>query len=629
MATLQYIGARYVPKFYQGPGSVWTDNTAYEAMTIVVRNTNLYISKIPVPSNAGAPESHPNYWASIGVYNANVAQINADIASLDRKIDDVDTAYKAADTVIEGSVTQLGLALADESDRLEDMITSLRGAVGTPLKASTAAQMTDTSKIYVYTGSEAGYVNGNWYYYTGGSWVSGGVYNSAAVNTDTTLTVPGMPADAKATGDIVLSPFVPKAFQPDYTGGVFDFDENFTTGSTYFYCTVGNNRTIAHGPDGVTVATGVLENVTSASVNNYVYCLQRVTFQEPAARAGEVWYRYFSTYTKQVFIPWTNEIKRDAFLPAKQVPTPVNGIIDLNTVTDTGAIYLNETGGTYTIAHAPAIFDNVDLACIVNNIPMYYSVGGRIVLQEMTIQSPIGFVGQVFRRLYNPTNNSVYVDWVCEFGANQVNNVVIFGDSISAGYPATTNDYYKWWWYLKKYWNISNYTESGAGILYQSGGQNMKTFADSFNDSTANYLVMFMGTNDYGNNAALGTPADATSAATVCGALKYSIEKVLATVPSISIIGVLPINRSREGSSAYNWAYGTANTAGYTLSDLCDTIAQVYANYGIPVVDFRQGPFQKLNLNTLLSDGLHPTLMGYRKITHYLGGHLHSMIEPL
>lgn len=80
-------------------------------------------------------------------------------------------------------------------------ITALRAAVGSPLKASTVAQMTDTNKIYVYTGSESGYTNGNWYYYNGTAWVSGGVYNSTALETDKTLTVSDMAADAKVVGD--------------------------------------------------------------------------------------------------------------------------------------------------------------------------------------------------------------------------------------------------------------------------------------------------------------------------------------------------------------------------------------------------------------------------------------------
>ena len=84
-----------------------------------------------------------------------------------------------------------------------ESINTLGYAVGGPNVASTVSAMTDTSKVYVYTGSETGYTAGNWYYYNGSAWVSGGVYQAAAVETDTTLTMPGKPADAKATGDAV------------------------------------------------------------------------------------------------------------------------------------------------------------------------------------------------------------------------------------------------------------------------------------------------------------------------------------------------------------------------------------------------------------------------------------------
>lgn len=78
-----------------------------------------------------------------------------------------------------------------------------KSAVGAPLVASTVSAMTDTTKVYVYTGSETGYSTGYWYYYNGSAWTSGGVYNSAAVETDTTLSVSGAAADAKAAGDAI------------------------------------------------------------------------------------------------------------------------------------------------------------------------------------------------------------------------------------------------------------------------------------------------------------------------------------------------------------------------------------------------------------------------------------------
>ena len=92
-------------------------------------------------------------------------------------------------------------AVGQQFTNINTEITALRAAVGSPLKASTVAQMTDTNKIYVYTGSETGYTNGNWYYYNGTAWVSGGVYNSTALETDKTLTVSDMAADAKVVGD--------------------------------------------------------------------------------------------------------------------------------------------------------------------------------------------------------------------------------------------------------------------------------------------------------------------------------------------------------------------------------------------------------------------------------------------
>ena len=84
---------------------------------------------------------------------------------------------------------------------LSDTIARIQAAVGSPLVASTAAEMTDTDKVYVYVGSETGYTAGNWYYYDGAAWQSGGVYNAVAIQTDDTLSIEGMAADSKAVGD--------------------------------------------------------------------------------------------------------------------------------------------------------------------------------------------------------------------------------------------------------------------------------------------------------------------------------------------------------------------------------------------------------------------------------------------
>ena len=84
---------------------------------------------------------------------------------------------------------------------IDSKLAVLNYSYGTPLAASLKADMTDTTKIYVYTGSESGMTAGNWYFWDGSEWQSGGIYNAVAVSTDTSLTVAGAAADAKATGD--------------------------------------------------------------------------------------------------------------------------------------------------------------------------------------------------------------------------------------------------------------------------------------------------------------------------------------------------------------------------------------------------------------------------------------------
>lgn len=110
------------------------------------------------------------------------------IDELDSKIDN----YTIPDNTV--SINKL-------TSELRSTINSIPAMVGSPLVASTAAGMTDTTKVYVYTGSETGYKSGYWYYYDNGDWLEGGAYNSAALETDKTLSVADMAADAEVTGN--------------------------------------------------------------------------------------------------------------------------------------------------------------------------------------------------------------------------------------------------------------------------------------------------------------------------------------------------------------------------------------------------------------------------------------------
>lgn len=96
--------------------------------------------------------------------------------------------------------------LADKVEKNENKIAELddkkanKDDYGAPLKAKTVAEMTDKKKVYVYVGTETGYINGNWYTWEETAWVSGGVYNSAAIQTDKTLTQSDKAADSAIVG---------------------------------------------------------------------------------------------------------------------------------------------------------------------------------------------------------------------------------------------------------------------------------------------------------------------------------------------------------------------------------------------------------------------------------------------
>lgn len=80
--TRQYIGARYVPKFFENPdgSNNWLNNVAYEPLTIVSYAGNSFTSKKPVPT--GIDISNTEYWVSTGIYNTQVEEYRKEVLNL-------------------------------------------------------------------------------------------------------------------------------------------------------------------------------------------------------------------------------------------------------------------------------------------------------------------------------------------------------------------------------------------------------------------------------------------------------------------------------------------------------------------------------------------------------------------
>lgn len=85
MANIQYIGARYVPKFYENPDDAsnnWKAGVAYEPLTVVTYQDNSYTSKKPVPATVSDPASEPSYWVLTANYSAAIEGLQEEISDI-------------------------------------------------------------------------------------------------------------------------------------------------------------------------------------------------------------------------------------------------------------------------------------------------------------------------------------------------------------------------------------------------------------------------------------------------------------------------------------------------------------------------------------------------------------------
>lgn len=64
----------------------------------------------------------------------------------------------------------------DDLDTRVDVLEAGGGTGGQPIVVPLANQMEDTKAVYLYVGEETGYTYGDWYYWNGVAWVSGGAY---------------------------------------------------------------------------------------------------------------------------------------------------------------------------------------------------------------------------------------------------------------------------------------------------------------------------------------------------------------------------------------------------------------------------------------------------------------------
>lgn len=155
MGTRQYIGARYVPMFFENSAtgdSTWAANTRYEPLTNVTWNGCTYTSKIVVPPAVGNPAENPHYWVLTSSSSERLENLERTVAGLEDTVEDIGDSVDGIDARFTNGILNLlnGGTGADNAD-------SAKINLGlSHLKCDCDTIGASGVKEYDYTGQERG-----------------------------------------------------------------------------------------------------------------------------------------------------------------------------------------------------------------------------------------------------------------------------------------------------------------------------------------------------------------------------------------------------------------------------------------------------------------------------------------
>lgn len=210
------------------------------------------------------------------------------------------------------------------------------------------------------------------------------------------------------------------------------------------------------------------------------------------------------------------------------------------------------------------------------------------------------------------------------------------GDSITEGIGTSSPDKIFHALLKEKYGLLAarNYGKGGTRIARQSEIKDPNEPRDKDfimraeeMDNDADLIVVFGGTNDYGNGQApLGEITD-KHIFTFYGAVHTLCQNLIRKYPSGKIVFITPLHRWNE-----NGGLGTWKPDGVKQHYLCDyakAIKEVCELYSIPVLDmFGNGsmPLQIPEYSQVYStDGLHPNDEGHKILAKKLGKFLENL----
>ena len=212
---------------------------------------------------------------------------------------------------------------------------------------------------------------------------------------------------------------------------------------------------------------------------------------------------------------------------------------------------------------------------------------------------------------------------------------IFVGDSITYG-SGTDKIYYQ---YLEENLGLEAVSAMGvAGSCISATsdyGQSNQPLINRYQKiPSADLILIFMGTNDYGHETPLGSIND-TEDVSFYGALNVLVPALVANHPNSKIVFVTPLHRYGFGTSKIlgtPFTYDSLpNGAGATLEDYVEALKTVCSNNGVSVIDLYTectlDPSNEQVRSNYMPDGLHPNANGHEVIAEIMESHIRNF-EP-
>lgn len=205
--------------------------------------------------------------------------------------------------------------------------------------------------------------------------------------------------------------------------------------------------------------------------------------------------------------------------------------------------------------------------------------------------------------------------------------------STDASYVLSQGDAWAYKLAQERSWILDNHGIGGTGYLHvnSSGNNAAWNIVQNIDFNKYDFVTLAYGVNDWKYNENLGTFDDPFSITdpviaptSIYSAMRFTIEKIIASNPLCKIYVLSPINCCAYGTEENNWGISYPFNNNGTLEQIYQAIKTVCEYYGIEFIDMLHCSIvNRKNINTCLLDGVHPTPKTHTYLAKHIGGMIH------